>query len=121
MSTMKYPKPVWPYSAFYRTWDLLFCSWQIALNPETWKLIEWWIEDETNQIIRNIKWVLSENWLDLTNVIKTTIFLDDISNFWRVNEIYGEFFIGKPARSTVEVSKLPLWAKIEIEVIASFS
>lgn len=115
-----YPKAVWPYSPFVRAWDLLFCSWQIWINPETWKLVEWGIIEETKQVINNIKWVLSENWLDLTNVIKTTIFITDISDFWKINEIYSEYFITKPARSTVEVSKLPLWAKIEIEVIASF-
>lgn len=113
-----YPKAVWPYSPFVKSGNLLFCSGQIWINPETWKLVEWWIEEETKQVINNIKWVLSENWLDLTSVVKTTIFITEINDFWRVNEIYGEYFITKPARSTVEVSKLPLWAKIEIEVIA---
>lgn len=114
-----YPKAVWPYSPYIRSGNLLFCSGQIWINPETWKLVEWWIEDETAQVIKNIKWVLSENWLDLTDVVKTTIFLDDISNYVKVNEIYGESFIWKPARSAVAVAKLPAWAKIEIEVIAN--
>lgn len=115
-----YPKAIWPYSPFIKTWNLLFCSGQIGFDPESGKLVEGWIEEETIQIIKNIKWMLSENNLDLTNVVKTTIFLEDIDNFWRVNEIYGEYFVWRPARSTVEVSKLPAWAKIEIEVIASF-
>lgn len=115
-----YPKAVWPYSPYIKSWNLLFCSWQIWINPESWKLVEWSIDEETKQVINNIKGVLSENWLDLTNVIKTIIFLDDMNNFTKVNEIYWEYFITKPARSTVEVSKLPVWAKIEIEVIAAF-
>lgn len=115
-----YPKAVWPYSPYIRQGDLLFCSGQIWINPESWKLVEWWIEIETSQVINNIKWVLEENGLDFRNVVKTTIFLGDINNFWIVNEIYWNAFISKPARSTVEVSKLPLLAKIEIEIIASF-
>ncbi len=113
-----YPKAVWPYSPFVKVWNLLFCSWQIWINPETWKLTDWWIEEETNQVISNIKWVLEENWLDFNSVIKTTIFLSDMSNYSIVNEIYWKSFLSKPARSTVEVSKLPVWAMIEIEVIA---
>lgn len=114
----KYPKAVWPYSPYYKAWNLLFCSWQIGLDPETMKIVEWWTTEETLQVIRNISWVLRENWLDFENVVKTTIFLTDIDDFKLVNEIYWEYFSHKPARSTIEVSKLPLWAKVEIEVVA---
>lgn len=116
-----YPKAVWPYSLYIKEWNLLFCSGQIWINPETSKLVEGWIESETNQVINNIKWVLEENWLTFKDVVKTTIFLADMNDYLKVNEIYWKAFIWKPARSTVEVSKLPVWAKIEIEVIASFS
>ncbi|NDK07692.1 hypothetical protein EOM39_00425 [Candidatus Gracilibacteria bacterium] len=115
-----YPKAVGPYSPYIKSGNLLFCSGQIGINPESGKLVEGSIDEETKQVINNIKGVLSENGLDLTNVIKTIIFLDDMNNFTKVNEIYGEYFITKPARSTVEVSKLPVGAKIEIEVIAAF-
>lgn len=117
----KYPQAVWPYSPYYKAWDLLFCSWQIWLIPETMNLVEWWIKEETYQVIKNILWILEENWLDIKNIIKTTIYLDDIKDFKIVNEIYWEYFSHKPARSTVEVSKLPLNAKIEIEVIAKIN
>lgn len=118
---MNYPKAVWPYSPYYKAWNLLFCSWQIWLVPETMKLINWWVENEINQVINNIKWVLLENNLKLENIVKTTIFLKDINDFKIVNEVYWKYFLNKPARSTVEVSNLPLWAMVEIEVIANIS
>ena len=114
----KYPKAVWPYNPFYRAWNLLFCSGQIGLIPETGKIIEWWVEEETKQLLKNIAWVLEENWLKPSDVVKTTIFLADMNDFAKINEIYWEFFSHKPARSTVEVAKLPLGALVEVEVIA---
>lgn len=115
---MKYPKAVGPYSPYYKAWELLFCSGQIWLIPETSKIIEWWIENETLQVLENIFWVLTENNLDFKDVVKTTIYLNNMDDFKKVNEIYAESFFHKPARSTIEVSKLPLWALVEIEVIA---
>jgi 2-iminobutanoate/2-iminopropanoate deaminase len=117
---MKYPVPVWPYSPYFRAWNILFCSWQVWINPEKSLLVEWWIEEETHQVIRNISWVLEENNLTLEDVVKTTIYLKNISDFSKVNNIYWKFFAHRPARTTIEVSNLPLWALIEIEVIASF-
>jgi len=117
---MTYPKAVWPYSPYYKAWKTLYCSGQIGLIPETMVIIEWWVENETKQVISNIWWVLKKNWLDFLDVVKTTIYLDNIDDFWKVNEIYAKYFSHKPARSTVEVSKLPLWALVEIEVIAVF-
>jgi len=115
---MKYPKAVGPYSPYYKSWNLLFCSGQIWLNPETMKIIDGWIKEETKQIISNIFWILEENNLNFKNIVKTTIFLQDMNDFNIVNEIYAQYFINKPARSTIEVAKLPLWALIEIEIIA---
>ncbi len=115
---MSYPKAVGPYSPYYRAWNLLFCSGQIALVPETMKIIEWWIEEQTKQVLSNISWVLKENNLEFKDVVKTTIYLAEMSDFAKVNEIYGQAFSHKPARSTVAVKELPLWALIEIEVIA---
>lgn len=117
---MKYPAPVWPYSPFYKAWSLVFCSWQIWLNPETSTLVEGWVLEETKQVIKNISWVLEENNLKIENIVKTTIYLKNIKDFSEVNKIYWEFFAHKPARTTIEVSNLPLNASIEIEVIASF-
>ena len=113
-----YPEAVWPYSPFYKAWNTLYCSGQIGLIPETMEIVKWWVEEETSQVIFNIWWVLKENWLDFTNVVKTTIYLNNMKDFTKVNEIYAEYFSHKPARSTIEVSKLPLWALVEIEVIA---
>ena len=112
------PKAIWPYSVAYKAWDLLFCSGQIPLNPKTLELVEWWIREQTIQVCRNIWEVLREYWLAMKDVVKTTIFLANMDNFAEVNDIYKDYFIMKPARSTVEVSKLPKWALLEIEVIA---
>jgi len=115
---MNYPKAVWPYSPYYTAWDLIFCSGQIGLIPEKMEIISWWITEETIQVLKNIAWILKENNLWLESVVKTTIYLQNIEDFKIVNEIYWEYFAHKPARSTVEVAKLPLGALVEIEVIA---
>jgi 2-iminobutanoate/2-iminopropanoate deaminase len=115
---MKTPEAIWPYSKAVFAWDLLFCSWQIPLNPETMQIVEWWIEEQTKQACENISDLLIKFWLKIENVVKTTIFLRNIGDFWIVNNIYGSYFITKPARSTIEVSNLPKWALLEIEVIA---
>lgn len=119
INTDKAPKAVWPYSQAIKVWDFLYSSWQIGLDPLNMKLVEW-TENQTKQVCKNLWAVLKEAWLDYKNVVKTTIFLDNITDFPIINGIYWEYFSHKPARSTVEVSKLPLWALIEIEVIASF-
>ena len=112
------PEAIWPYSKAYFAWDLLFTSWQIWFDPKTMKIVEWWIESETKQVCRNLSYLLEENWLSLKDVVKTTIFLKNINDFEKVNNIYKNYFILKPARSTIEVSRLPKDALIEIEVIA---
>jgi len=115
--TDKAPKAIWPYSQAVLVWNILYSSWQIGLNPQTMELVEW-IENQTHQVCKNLKEVLNKAWFDLENVVKTTIFLSNIEDFSKVNEIYGQYFSHKPARSTVEVAKLPLWALVEIEVVA---
>jgi len=115
--TDKAPKAIWPYSQAILVWNILYSSWQIGLNPQTMELVEG-IENQTHQVCKNLKEVLNEAWFDLENVVKTTIFLANIEDFKKVNEIYGQYFSHKPARSTVEVAKLPLWALVEIEVVA---
>jgi len=117
-STAKSPEAIWPYNKAYTAWNLLFCSWQIWLDPDSMAIVEWWIERETRQVCRNISWVLSEFWVSLKDVVKTTIYLTNIENFDKVNKVYKDYFILKPARTTVEVSWLPKWALVEIEVIA---
>ena len=117
-TTKDFPEAIWPYSPSYKAWKTYYFSWQIGINPKTKKLVKWWIEFQTTQVIKNISWVLAKNKLEFKDIVKTTIFLKNINDFAIVNEIYAKYFSHKPARSTVEVSNLPLWALIEIEVIA---
>ncbi|WP_456395529.1 RidA family protein [Desulfurobacterium sp.] len=120
VKTDKAPNPVGPYSQAVITENLIFLSGQIGINPETGKLLET-LEEQTKQIFKNIEAVLKEAGSSKEKIVKTTIFLKDIKNFKKVNEIYEKFFKNCtvfPARSTVEVSRLPLDAEIEIECIA---
>jgi len=119
-STKKSPEAIGPYSKAMKAGNLLFCSGQIWLDPKTMELVEGWIESETKQVCYNIEGVLSEYGLGFKDVVKTTIFLKNMSDFQTVNDIYKNYFIVKPARSTVEVSNLPKNARIEIEVIAQY-
>ncbi len=118
ITTNKAPKAIWPYSQAVISWWLLYTSGQIWLDPKSMKLIEWWIEAQTKKVCENLWIILKESWISYNDVIKTTIYLDNIDNFGIVNKIYWSYFISKPARSTIEVSKLPLGALIEIELIA---
>lgn len=117
-STKKSPDAVGPYSKAVLSWNLLFCSGQIGLDPQTMSLVSGWTIAELHQVCINIEWVLEEYGCTIDQVIKTMIFLRNISEFEAVNEVYGQYFSHKPARSLVEVSNLPKWAMIEIEVIA---
>jgi 2-iminobutanoate/2-iminopropanoate deaminase len=97
----------------------LFLSGQIPLDPKTGELVKGNIGQQTQQVLENIKGILESQGLRMENVIKTTIFLKDLGDFNLVNEVYGTYFPSSPpARSTVEVSKLPRNAEIEIEAIA---
>lgn len=118
----KVPKAVGPYSHSVRTGNLLFLSGQVGIDPEEGKLVDGGVEVETRQIFKNIKAVLEVSCLALKDVVKTTVFLDDMDDFALVNKIYEEEFDGhKPARSAVEAAKLPIGAKVEIECIAEVS
>lgn len=114
------PAAVGPYSHAVKINELLFCSGQIPLTKEG-EVITGSITDQAEQVMKNIGAVLEEAGLDYTNVIKTMIFITDMNDFSGVNEVYGQYFTGKlPARSCVEVSKLPKDVNVEIEVIAAF-
>ncbi|WP_457568526.1 RidA family protein [Desulfurobacterium sp.] len=120
IKTEKAPEPVGPYSQAVVTDGFVFLSGQIGINPKTGELAEG-VEEQTRQILENIEAVLKAAGSSRENIVKTTIFLKDVDNFSKVNKIYAEFFKDCPvfpARSTVEVSKLPLNAEIEIECIA---
>jgi len=111
------PKALGPYSQAMVTGNLLFISGQGGIDPATGKLVEG-IEAQTKQAIANIKAILTEAGIGFENVVKTTCFLHEMSDFAAFNAIYGEAFISKPARSCVSVKELPANFLCEIEVIA---
>ena len=115
------PKPVGPYSQAIVHAGLVFASGQIPLDPSTGKLVEGEIEAETEQVLENLAAVLEAAGSSLVRVLRTTVYLTDLSLFARMNAVYAKHFTGdpKPARSTVQAAALPLGARIEIDVIAS--
>lgn len=115
--TNQAPNPVGPYSQAIKAGGFLYCSGQIAINPENNQFIDGDIAMQTNQVMKNIEAVLKQADCDFDDVVKTTCFLDDMSNFSAFNEIYAKYFISEPARSCVE-ARLPKGAKVEVEVIA---
>jgi len=115
--TKNVPEPVGPYSQAILVNETLYCSGQISVNPENNTFLDGSIEEQTEQIIKNISELLKEAGFGFDDVIKTTCFLDDMNNFAVFNEIYAKYFTSNPARSCVE-AKLPKGAKAEIEVIA---
>ena len=117
-----YPKAIGPYSAYRMAGDFLFASGQIPLNPATNELVNGDISAQTRQVLENIKGILAENGLNFGNVIKTTVFLADISDFAAMNEVYASYFSEPyPARSAVAVRDLPKGTRVEIEIIAAKS
>lgn len=113
------PAPIGPYNQAVKAGNMLFASGQIALNPATGELVNANIAEETNQVMSNVAAILKEAGADFNNIVKTTIFLSDMSLFAEVNEIYGSYFTGNyPARETVAVKGLPKNVNIEISVTA---
>ena len=113
------PAAVGPYSQAVDCGDLVFLSGQIPLVPATGLLAEGGIEAQTRQMFENIKAVLAEAGMDFTNVVKTTVFMTDLGQFATLNGIYAEYFQAPyPARSCVEVTKLPKGVSVECELIA---
>ena len=122
VSTEKAPKAIGPYSQAIRTEDLIFTAGQVGLNPATMELVEGGLEEQTRQVLTNLKNVLESADSGLNYVVKTTVFLQNISDFAAMNAVYTEFFPeNAPARSTVAVAALPKGALIEIECTALLS
>ena len=120
ISTQHAPAAVGPYSQAVQIGDLIYSAGQIPLVPETGKMIEGGIEAQTRQVMQNLSAVLEAAGSNLSNVIKTTIYVTDLADFATINQVYGSFFeIDPPARSTVQVAALPLDAQVEIEVVAA--
>jgi 2-iminobutanoate/2-iminopropanoate deaminase len=119
IKTEKAPKAIGPYSQGIKAKGFLFISGQIGLDAETGELSSSEIRGQTRQVLENIKAILEEAGSDLDRVVKSTVYLTDLNEFSSFNEAYLTYFPAEPpARATVEVSKLPLEAKVEIEVIA---
>ncbi len=117
------PAAIGPYSQAIRSGDMLYTSGQVALDPKTGELVAGGIEAETRQVLANLEAVLTAAGLHFTHVIKTTIFLSDMNDFAAVNTLYGAQFAdgtAPPARSTVQVARLPRGARVEIELIARY-
>lgn len=113
------PPAIGPYSQGINTGSFVFLSGQIPLVGDTGKFIEGIIKEQTEQVIANIKALLGSQGLDLTDVVKATVFLADMNEFAAMNDVYMKHFTAPyPARSTVQVARLPRDAKVEIEVIA---
>ena len=119
VSTEKAPKAIGPYSQAILAEDLVYTAGQVGLDPATMELVEGGIEAQTRQVLTNLRHVLESADSGLRFVIKTTVFLQDMGDFARMNAVYAEFFPeNPPARSTVQVAGLPKGALIEIECVA---
>jgi len=115
--TDKAPEAIGPYSQAIKIGNFIYTSGQIALLPNG-EFLDSDIKTQTKQVCENLKAVLNKAGVELSNVVKTTIFLANIDDFGAVNEIYGEYFSHKPARSTIAVKTLPKNALVEIECVA---
>jgi 2-iminobutanoate/2-iminopropanoate deaminase len=119
IQTEKAPKAIGPYSQAIRIESLVFTAGQIGLDPVTAELVEGGVEEQTRQVLANLRNVLEAAGSGLNYVVKTTVFLKDMNDFPRMNAIYAEFFReAHPARSTIAVSALPKGGLVEIEAIA---
>jgi 2-iminobutanoate/2-iminopropanoate deaminase len=117
--TERAPDALGPYSQAIKAGSFVFTAGQIALDRKTNKLVEGDIRDQTRQVLTNLEHILKAAGCDWKNVVKSTIFLTDLGDFGAMNEEYGsKFGASPPARSTVQVSRLPLDAKVEIDLVA---
>ena len=118
--TKKAPEPVGPYSQAVQTDGYLFCSGQIAIDPKSGQIIQGSVADQTRMVLTNLKAVIEGAGSSLDKVVKVTVFLKNMSDFTIMNGVYAEFFQAAtaPARSTVEVARLPKDALVEIEAVA---
>mgnify|MGYP000648679598 CR=1 FL=1 len=120
ITTTKAPAPIGPYNQAILSGNTLYTSGQIAINPENGKLVIDSIEEETEQVMTNMKEVLAAAEMTFENVIKTSIFISDMHNFSKINAVYSNYFneATAPARETVEVANLPKFVNVEISMIA---
>lgn len=127
IKTEQAPAPIGPYDQAIQTGDLLFISGQVCIDPANGELKNKNIQEETHQVMQNLRNILQKAGMHFSNVVKTTIFLTDMKQFAEVNEVYGKYFekdlpagkAGFPARETVQVSALPKFVNVEISMIAA--
>ena len=113
------PRAIGPYSQGILAGNMLFCSGQIPINPETGALVRGSIEEQTRQVLDNLGAVLREAGMDYCDVVSVTVFMDDLDNYARINEVYAEYFNEHPpARCAAAVTRLPKDAAVEISFIA---
>lgn len=114
------PAPVGPYSQAIEVGGFVFCAGQIPLDPKTGRLVDGTVEAHAERVLANLSAVLEAAGTSLARVVKTTVFLADLADFARVNEVYTRWFPGdpKPARTTIQAGRLPAGALVEIEAIA---
>ena len=121
VSTPSAPKAIGPYSQGIRAGSLLFVSGQVPIDPATGQIIDGDIAAQTHRVFQNIGEILKAGGASFDHVVRTTVFLADMNDFAAMNEVYATYFTSPaPARATVEVSRLPKDARVEIDVIASF-
>ncbi len=121
VATNQAPQAIGPYSQGVKANGFLFLSGQLALDPVTGQMVYGGVAMQTRQVLTNIKAVLDKEGLTLAQVVKTTVFLHDMDDFAEMNKVYAEFFpADPPARSTVQVVRLPKDAMVEIEVVAAY-
>lgn len=118
ISTDKAPAAIGPYSQAVILDNIVFTSGQIAINPESGEVEAKTIEEQTEQVMKNLQAILAEAGTDMSKAVKTICFLADMGDFAKFNEIYGKYFVTKPARSCVAVKTLPKNVLCEVEVIA---
>ena len=119
IATKGAPRAIGPYSQGILVENMLFCSGQIPINPKTGELVSGSIEDQTRQVLDNLGAVLKEAGMDYHDVVSVTVFMDDMDNFARINQVYAEYFKDQPpARCALEAARLPKDASVEISLIA---
>jgi len=117
--TEQAPKAIGPYSQAIEVNNMLFVSGQIPFIPETMELVSDDVQEQTEQVMKNLSAILTHSGYNFEDVVKATIFIKDMNDFAKINEVYGTYFKNhKPARATVEVSRLPKDVKVEIDLIA---
>ena len=120
IKTTNAPMPIGPYNQAVLAGDTLYVSGQIPMNPVSGKLVTTGIKDATKQVMENLNAILTEADLSFNNIVKSSIFIEDMNDFAAINKVYGAYFVEEiaPARETVQVAKLPLGVAVEISVIA---